>query len=213
MLKGWTVANKFNSLVLLLALVSSVVVGGYIGVREYQAARDSVIAQLTLRANSGIAQQLAIYQRDPTVLNILMDDFFKVDGLRYVEITDQSGNLILDSYGPGTGELVLPGMKSTRAGVQALETALVSRTSKDSGERFLDLSLPLFSVVSPRERDLSRVEFLDRLAREQEARSLHVMGYLQFGISQDELLRKSLPTFLQIGLLCALFVLFSMLLS
>jgi diguanylate cyclase (GGDEF)-like protein len=211
MLSNLTVAHKINLLVLLLSMVGSAAAGGFLAFRELSTQREAFFELLRFESARGVDQQVALYFADQRVLDGFTNRFFASPGVRSVTVTDQAGTEIVSRSSPESALTRIPDFSEFRQGANPLRVVLSERRDNETGERLLDYSLPLFSVVNPLERGLTRLEYLDRLARAQEARSEHVSGYLQLVVSADDLFAVAWPGLLRIGMICLLCILVCML--
>lgn len=83
--------------------------------------------------------------------------------------------LIIDRYSPGAGAYELPAFSVIREGLESVEQGRAARVA-GTGEKIIDFSAPVLSVVSPLKTGLTREAFVSEVVNTYEGRSLHVAG-------------------------------------
>lgn len=220
-----TIAGKINALVLLISVAAGCILTATTLQREYSFARERLIKQSYDRVQGQPQLQVAIYLKDQVELQATLQGFINSSStIRYAIIRSPQGTPLRHLQQPNTPEHRPAPFDQVRSTTSVVEMDMTSHRSDISeedrqklvalpgGDRIWDLTIPVFSVINPLQKNISRKDFGAALANSRTAASLHVIGYVQLGISRNRLLLEILPTLgmvvgiaLAFILLCALF--------
>ena len=186
-----TVAGKINALVIAIAAAAGCLLIAHTVHSEYRDSLDRIIEQASTGVASQPQLQLDIYYRDIGALGNLLEGFTSSSpAIKYAIIHDPAG-APLARKGRAANAPLLPDI---RGNASPSDQVLTSQTT-DQGmaEHLYVLTVPVLSLVNPLEKNVSRSTFGAALSTATEAASLHVVGYVQLGISRLQLLRGTLP--------------------
>jgi len=220
-----TVAGKINLLVISIAVVAGCLVTAHTLQREYSYARDHLMEQSFARVRSQPQLQVAIFYRDKPALDDVLQGFIASSpAVRYAIVRDPTGLALKQQEQPGSPGYQVTPFARARGAVSVAEEGLTGRRDGSApegygllallggGELMLDLTIPVFSLINPVEKGISRSDFGNALAEPATTGSLYVVGYVHLGISRTLLLAGALPAAgLPLGLtlafvlLCTLF--------
>jgi len=213
-----TVAGKINALVVLLSLFASSVLTAYVIIGEYHIQRDTIRIQSTAEVKSQPHLQLDIYYNDTTALRETLRKFSSSAAIQYKLVRDAQGAILARKDSGSFTSYKLIKFEQLRRGISPVEegfyphfppqysggyTLLASMTG---GEKIFDLTIPIFSVVNPLEKELTRSDFGYALTDPHTVGSLHVIGYVQLGISRTALFAGMVPFAATVMVLGLLFV-------
>jgi diguanylate cyclase (GGDEF)-like protein len=220
-----TVAGRINSLVVALSLFASCTLTAYAVITQYHSQRDAIRNTSTTEVKSQPHLQLDIYYNDTASLRTILTKFSSSDIIQYALMRSAQGGLLARKDSGSTANHKLIEFETLRNGLSATEDGfrphfpdVYSGGYKllawvTGAEKIFDLTIPVFSVVNPLEEKLTRSDFGYALTVPGAVDSLHVIGYVQLGISRTALFASVLPFTLKVMGLCLLFVLFCGLLS
>ena len=215
-----TIAGKINALVLVIAVVAGCLLTVTTAVREYSLARERVVKESRNSVQSQPQLQVAIYMHDRPELEASLQGFIDSSpSIRYAVIRDTVGtplNRLSQLAVPefeeapfeqvrGTSSVVEMGITSHRS--QVTGEGLYKLAALVGGDLIWDLTVPVFSVISPLQTNISRRDLGAALADSRKAASLHVIGYVQLGISHTSLLLEILPAVAKTLVLALIFIL------
>lgn len=185
-----TVAGKINALVIAIAVAAGCVLTAYTVQSEYRKSLDRIVEQAATAVASQPQLQLDIYYRDTAALTTFLEGFTSSSpAISYAIIHDPAG-IPLAREGQATNAPALPEIRGNASPAdQVLASQAVGQVF---GEGLYSLTQPVFSLINPLEKNVSRATFGAALATPAEAASLHVVGYVQLGISRLMLLRGTL---------------------
>jgi diguanylate cyclase (GGDEF)-like protein len=216
-----TIAGKINALVIVVTGLLSILLTGFTAVREYRSERDQLIDAMEGRLASQPDLQMNIYYLDMAKLERALDGYLESAAVAYGVIYNASGDVIIRRDQANGASYVLPGFGLLRGQATVTDTARVALTAQQQpyansfislllGEDpFIQLTLPIFSLVNPLEQNLSPADFGLALAQPDGVVSRHVIGYVQLAISQAALLAAGLPLVTAIACACLLLVILS----
>jgi len=219
-----TIAGKINALVISIAVAAGCILTATAFQREYTLARDHLFEQSIDAVQSQPQLQVAIYLDDKNELQASLQELLKSSpAILFAVVYDTNGRALSQLRKPDSPEFELPPLKQVRDSVSVVEIGKSARRGRviadQSGqpasagaEQIWDLTVPVFSVVNPLQKNITRGELGAALAQSRVATSLHVIGYVHLGISRARLVAGIVPTVaamaaLAIGfvLLCAIF--------
>jgi diguanylate cyclase (GGDEF)-like protein len=198
--EAMTIAGKINVLLIVIILTLSGLFAGVTLVSKYQADRQQVIEKLSLQLASQADLQALVYLRDIPEINRALGIFLASPAVSSAAIYSVSGELIARRDQVGLEGSSLPSLQVMRAGLTATETGQRKLTASQQSyssslfsimageDPYIQLSLPLFSALNPLISDFSLADFGAALIQPDAVGSLHVIGYMQFAISQAGLL-------------------------
>ncbi len=220
-----TIAGKINALVLSISIAAGCILTATALQREYSVTHERLINQSYDRVQSQPQLQVAIYLNDQPELQAILQDLLKSSPtIRYAIARDPTGTLLSSVQQPNTPHEELAHFDQLRGSSSVVEMSITSRHSNvatagrksllalPGGDLVWDLTIPVLSVINPLQPNLSRGELGTALANSRTATSLHVIGYVQLGISRSVLLLEILPHVAAVAgialifiLLCAIF--------
>ena len=209
----FTIAGRINLFLIVLAIVASVGISSFLVFREYQVRIETTVETATAFARNGSQQQLAVYYQDIEVLEEFLDKFLTLDGISYAAVFDQEGKLMAKRFGTGLGAYPTSDLYYIRKDVDELEVGFVDRSVNFRGQRFSDLTLPIFSRVNPLQRDVDRKRYGELIAYARNMGSQFLVGYFHVGIDRTEIMRSLIPFIQQVAIVSLSFVLFVSLLT
>ena len=204
-----TIAGKINSLVIAIALIGATLFAVITIQREYSYARAQLIQQTHDRVQSLQALPVAVHFRDTRDQEKLLENLRSTSpALRYAVIRDTVGTPMTKIVDPNTPlvEVAFPHLRGTGSPV---ETGLTVRRVTEmpdetgvagvmlgalvGGDKLWDMTIPVFSLVNPLDRDISRAGYAATLAASHSETSRHVVGYVHVGLSRAMLVRQAIP--------------------
>ncbi len=188
-----TIAGKINVYLIVLAIVGSLCVCGFLIYREFQVRLAGIIDTTVWTAREGAQQQFAMYYQDEEVLQELLDIFFEQPAIKYAAVFDQEGNKLAVQSRGETPSYPLVDLYYLRRNIGALELGVLRHPRSFTGEQFIDLTVPIFSRVNPQQKDLERTAFAEILAYARNVGSHYLVGYYHLAVSQTWLERSMLP--------------------
>lgn len=210
----FTVAAKFNGVVIVLTIAAASLVSYLLVEREYHFLHDQVMNDtLSLIHNSSDQQKAAIFYNDTAVSQRLAEEVAAIQAIDYVFIYDRRGELLVDSYDRLVEKSELPSFQDVRISARPITESRYNYRNATTGQKFADIVIPLFSSVNPTQKDIDRKLFYDLEARARIGGSQHLMGYVRVGINitQLQVIVTPFASFVLTG--AALFILCGTLLS
>ena len=200
-----TTAGKINVLFISAALFVVCVVTAYTAHRQYQINLDSLVAGALARVASRPDLQIDIYRRDEADLNQQLADFLEQDAVAMSIAHDSLGEVLAKREHADTPASRLPSFAAIRTNLSAIDTGLLALgpdmgsvdtgfwRSLIAGDSLLHLTMPVFAAVNPTTKGLTALDFYTAMADTDGKNSLVVIGYIQLGILQQQLLRDTQP--------------------
>ena len=213
-----TVTGKINTLVIALSLFACAVLTAYTVITQYHTQRDNIRVQSRAEVQGQNHLQLDIYFNDTVALKRSLSKFSLKSAIQYAILRDVHGTPVaraglgmLTSQELNNFEQLRDGISPTEEGFRphsplqySGENTLLALLT--GGEKIFDMTIPIFSVVNPLEEELTRSDFAYALAAPSSVDSLHVIGYVQLGISRTTLLASILPFAATVILMALAFV-------
>ena len=187
------VARKITGFVMALSVVAAIALSALLIVDAYNRTLDTVVDRVAWRSGDSAQQQLALYDRNAARLEKIAATLLQPAPVVYAGIHDYAGETLLRRFGDGRSPFSPADFSELRSGLGRLDVGRTGRPWAPSGLRFIDITVPVFSPISPSETGLSPQEFALRLANAGAARSQHVMGYYHLGIDREILLQELAP--------------------
>ncbi len=219
-----TIAGKINALVISIAVAAGCILTATVLLLGYSSAREQIIKQSANLVQSQPQLQVAIYLKDFNELRATLQDILQSSpAIVYAIARDQTGLELNRAEQADMQEYESTAFADIRGNTSVVETSLTPRRGSFSGgtagalnlpgsELVWDLTVPVLSVVNPLDENLDREMLGAALASARSASSLHVVGYVQIGISRSQLLKGLVPTVLVVMgvamafiLLCSVF--------
>ncbi|MBE9538706.1 MAG: EAL domain-containing protein [Proteobacteria bacterium] len=220
-----TVAGKINALVILLSLFASSVFTAFVVIGEYHVQRDKIRIQSTAKVHSQPHLQLDIYYNDIAALRETLSEFSSNAAIQYALVRNAQGAILARNDTGSFTNYKLIEFETLRQGISPVEEGFHPSSppqysggykllaSITGGEKIFDLTIPIFSAVNPLEKKLTRSDFGYALTDPRTVGSLHVIGYVQLGISRITLFAGIVPFATTVSILGLLFVIFCGLIS
>ncbi len=221
-----TVAGKINTLVIAIALIGATLFAAITIQREYSYARSHLIQQTYDRVQSRLTLPAAIHFRDTRDQEQFLEHLMAGStALRYAVVRDTVGTPMAQVVDPHTPlqEVAFPHLRGTTSPV---ETGLTERRVPDlpqatgaagallnpllRGDKLWDMTIPVFSLVNPQDRSISRANYAATLVAPRAGSSRHVVGYIHVGLSRAMLVRNAIPAVSSVLLLAGAFTLLCM---
>jgi diguanylate cyclase (GGDEF)-like protein len=224
-LKPMTIAGKINALVLSISIAAGCILTAIALFREYSVTREHLINQSYDRVQSQPQLQVAIYLNDQVELRATLRDLLKNSPvIRYAIVRNVGGALLSRLQQPDTPDIPLAPFEDLRGNTSVVDMRITSHRSDvaaigrhqltlPGGDLVWDLTIPVLSVINPLQHNLSRGELGGALANSRAATSLHVIGYVQLGMSRSALLLEILPTVGAVAGITLVFILMSAIFS
>jgi diguanylate cyclase (GGDEF)-like protein len=169
-------------------------------VRAYADHRDRVIDSAAWQSRQGVQQQLGLYFRDLELLAPAVAPLLSHPAIIYAGVHDLQGQALLQQFDDGRTSYRIPDFFQLRDGLGELEIGRRDTPFELGNYRFLDITIPVFSPVSPLEEGLSRQQFAQRLTGTGAPGSQHVAGYFLVGIDRIDLIRHLAPYAQQVAI-------------
>lgn len=215
-----TITGKINALVFSIAVAAGCILTATALQREYALARDHVFEQSIHAVQSQPQLQVAIYVNDQSELEATLQQLLaSSEAMLFAVVTDTQGNPLSTLRKPDTPEFELPPMQDVRDNLSVTDIGKTLRrgrvvtaesgqfSAQDSKEMLWDLTIPVFSVINPLHKNITRSDLGNALAKSRAATSLHVIGYVHLGISRSRLLVAILPAIAPVAVIALAFIL------
>lgn len=220
-----TIAGKINALVLVITMLLAAMATGFTAQREYHSRLDHVIDQsVTLLA--GLPDlQVDMYFRKTENLHRTVARFLAPDAVSYVVLYDTNGEPLLRQSQAENGIPPHPAFATLRRGLSATEPGRLVARGKEIGgnsgmltallsrDALIQLTLPVYSALSPLIANLTPADFGAAVLRPDAIGSLHIIGYLQLAISPRAILLGIAPVIAAMAFVCVLLIWLSSYLS
>ncbi|MCP5130828.1 MAG: EAL domain-containing protein [Pseudomonadales bacterium] len=213
-----TIAGKINGLFISASLLLALALTGYTAFREYHIELDRTVAAARALVQGKPELQVAIYRRDDSGLQQLLEGFLDISGVLSVTARDGFGEVLARREGKAGGTVALPPFKLLREDAEVTDSRLMSLDADmapggtglwsacTETDLPMYLTLPVFTAVDPGRRGLSPQDFFVAAASPTTNQSQRVIGYVQVNISRAELLDNIWPVvrrvlFVSLGLI------------
>ena len=214
-----TIAGKINALMLAIAIAAGCILIATALQREYSLARKHLIEQSYDLVQSQPQLQVAIYLQDQAELKGTLQDVLKSSPTILVAaIRDIGGNPLSRLQHTNTAEVELAPFDQIRGNASEVQMSVTSRSATGAAtesaqpgvlpdlDLIWDITIPVFSVVNPLQKNISREEFGAALAKSRTVTSLHVIGYVQLAVSRSRLLIQILPAVAVVAAVALIFI-------
>jgi len=196
-----TVAGKINALTVLVATAAGLLLAGMSIGSDYLSTKQRLLEQASQRVQRQTPLQLAIYFRDPVAQREALETLTAISpAIRFASLFDVSGARLRSVRQAGAPDYTAVELGALRPGIDAVDMHLNRRSSDiiplehsllvflAGGEQLWDITLPVFSVLNPLEKGLSREDFGKILTAPETSGSQHVIGYAHVGVSRTMIL-------------------------
>ncbi len=183
MARARTFASKITWLVSGSSIVLGVVASVYVLINEYQSStRQLVYGFEQFVVATDYQRQLAMHYRDKAALEGIFDNVFRSEPARYMLVYDATKEVVAKRT-PGQSKGYQPPiLADLRQGVKQYEPSRALRMDSVSGEPIIDITIPVFSIISPLNKRIKPAEFMKMLATPEGSGSFHLQGYVHFGV-------------------------------
>ena len=218
-----TVATRINALVLSVSVLAGALLTSITLLRDYSLLKSQLIERSFDRVQSQPQLQVAVYFDDREEQQAMLTDLLQSSGaIRYALLRTTGGETLGVVGAPPARLARLDQLRSGRADA---ETGIASRHSKVSsdgagqllnafgGDVVWDLTVPVLSVVNPLVTNISRQELGAALANSRSVSSLHVIAYVQLGVSRFMLVRQALSRVTVVAGMALVFIVLTGILS
>ena len=187
--------------------LAGILLVAFVAHRDINVRRDTLVMEAESLVAARPYLQLNLYYRDRAAMAALLDELMGLSpAIKYGVLYDNQGNTLSSRSRPWA-QLDAPpdlddlrrslspldaGLRSSPGGAYPEELALLAALVL--GERSIELTIPVTSVLNPLRADLPRSEFIVAMADPEQVRSLFVAGYAHLGISNVVLWRQSAAT-------------------
>lgn len=192
-----TIASKIHAYAISTVILASLLIGGSAIYNEYVYAKDQLIERTYYRVQSKPQLPIAIYNEDKRQQALILRKLLESsEAIRFAVILDTSGKEIISLIQTNAESYPRLSLATLRGNASSTETNLTERHTDiapyghelaaaiSRGDHLWDLSVPVLSLVNPRQKDLTAADFGAALAKSGESGSLHVIGYVHLGISR-----------------------------
>ena len=220
-----TIAGKINALVLAITIFLGVMATGFTAQREYRSQLDQVIEQSQALLTGLPDLQVDMYFRNTANLVGTAERFLAQPPISYLVLYDTAGEPFLRQGRSGPDVPELPEFRTLRGGASATEINQLVFTGTGIGggrglftavlgpDTLIQLTLPVFSALSPLLDDLTPADFGEAVLQPDAIASLHIIGYLQLAISPRAVLKGIAPVIAATAFVCLMLVWLSSYLS
>lgn len=219
-----TVAGRINLTVGFVALLAAGLLSFFLCLHQFQTEKRLLLRDLSSVIASRPELQADMYLRDAVHMQGALQALLAVSpAVQRAALLNGDGEILAEAHAVGNGSPPRLSFDRARDNADPLATSLVTVADTESGtahsllatltggERVLHLTTPVFSLLSPIEKGLSRGDFARALANPDANSSRHVMGYVQLALSRTSLLSGALPSLSVIASANLLFALFCIL--
>lgn len=209
-----TVAGKINTLTLLVAFAAGALLSGMAIHRDYVLTKERLLERAAQQLQNQTYLQMAIYYGDPGQQKEALGKVVATSpAIRFATLFDVAGKRQRTIRQPGAPDYEHVSLAQLRAELTPVTQGLATRDTDivpagytslaaiTGGEQLWDITLPVFSVLSPLDQGLRIEDFGKAMASAADSRSQYVIGYVHVGVSRTLLLAQLLP---QAGLALAL---------
>jgi diguanylate cyclase (GGDEF)-like protein len=213
-----TIAGKINALVIAIAVAAGCILTATALQREYRLARNQLFEQSIYAVQNQPQLQVAIYFNDQTELQATTQELLKSSpALLFVAVVDAQGKLLGQSRESGTAKYDIALFRDARSGLSPTEIGKTPRSSVGvtakpgqpsvTGGALWDITIPVFSIINPLQKNITRSELGSALAKSRAATSLHVIGFVHLGVSRSQLFTSIFPAVAPVVAIAIAFVL------
>jgi len=188
MAKARTFTAKITWLVSGWSIVLGVVASAYILINEYQTSTRQLVYGLEkFVVATDYQRQLAMHYHDKDALEGFVDKAFRNQPVLYMFVYDTTKKVVAKRTPDQPHEFQPPVLTGLRQEVAQYKPSRALRIDRASNEPIIDITIPIFSIISPLNKNIKPSEFIKMLSTPGGSGSLHLQGYVHFGVSADAL--------------------------
>lgn len=213
-------------MVAFIALAAGTLFLGSLVLREYAVARDSLTQEITLKLSQQPNLQASVYFDDRKALEATLNELLEMsDAIRQTAIRDIEGDTLATAKRWDSGEVQFPPVDRDQNDFSVAESKLHTLNQSDASntdvllsqvgikDKLLAFTVPISTSLNPNQTLLTLDDFQYAIANPDAATSLHVIAYVQTGISRNLLFLQQLPKMVNPALGTLAFILFSIILG
>lgn len=186
MLRYFTIRQAIGIILVFVFLLTSISVTSYLAYERYNVSKQQLNDEIIQHARSGAQQQFAIYYSDTDVLQQSLSELLKNPTIEYAAVYDRLGRL-LTSRTQIKDQTLPADFLQNRTNAASLDTSLIERESPLTQDTIMEVSTPVFSLVNPYQKNITREHFGKQLAQARNQGAQNVMGYYVVGVNLQEL--------------------------
>ena len=190
-----------------IALVVAVGVSGLVMKNVYDQYLTRVIDSVVWQSQQSIQLQAGLYFRDLELLGERIEPLLQRPAIVFAGIHAADGSVLLQRFEDVNSAYSPPDFFWLRDNLNEIEVGRHDDLLAPGGLRFIDITIPIFSVIGPSEQPLTRTEFALLLASAGITGSQHVVGYYLIAIDRERLLLQMLPQAGSVALIAILVLL------
>lgn len=220
-----TVAGKINLMVNSIALTVACLALAAFGHRQYQIELNNIVHRAEATVANLSQLQVDVYFDDVVQLQKSLEQVLALaSSVRITQVHDSAGNVLAARQANPAEEIDEPVFRSVRSDASAIARSITywPYDHSEDGDSLLGpltpddlllrMTLPIFSVVNPTDKDVTRTGFGYAMANPATSASRFVIGFVQLGISRNAVMAATRPALITIATLCGgVFALISLL--
>jgi diguanylate cyclase (GGDEF)-like protein len=200
-----TIAGKINALIIILAIAAGSLLSVFLISGEYADRSEQIRARTSVAVDSQPQLQIDVYYNDKESLQAAVDGLLSEPAIQYALVRNANGTILIEVNQTNLERYQLLDFKQIRKGsspleqgdfthsVDAEQSAYPILAVLSGGEKIIDQTIPIFSLINPLEQNHTRDDFGAALGSPERVESRYVIGYVQVGISRSALLASLLP--------------------
>lgn len=221
-----TIAGKINAMVALTAILATTLFIATALVREYNAARDNLVREVSHAVEAQPLLQVAVYERNSQGLQRALRQIADLSpAISYAAIRGPAGSGFSQVHQSGVTNHPLQALTKLREGVSVADVGVAAQRGREMPDQYSalgeigatdliwDITVPVISRLNPNEPNLTIDQFTQTLVQPQNATSFHVMGYMQAGVSRSLLWADIFPSASRLALFGLSFVVLCLVIS
>lgn len=195
-----TIAGKINALIILLAIFVGAVLSIFLVNGEYTNRFEQIRLRSSVIVDSQPHLQVDIYYMDKAAQQQTLNKLLFEPAIQYALVRNINGTVLTKVDQQNLARYQLLDFNQVRRGSSQLEQSYFAHevsagegahpiwAALSGGEKIFDHTIPVFSLINPLEKNLTRRDFGIALGSPERAESRYVIGYIQVGISRSALL-------------------------
>lgn len=205
MLRYFTIRQSIGIMLVAVFFFTSVSITTYLAYDRYTSNKQQLSNEILQTTRSGAQQQFAIYYADTEVLQQSLNELLKNPAIEYAAVYDRLG-AIITSRSQRKGQTLPADFSQIRTDFSSLDITHIERNSPLSDAVVIEISAPIFSLVNPYQKNISRKTFGTQLAQARNQGAQNILGYYVIGVSTETLRDGVYGYAAKVALIC--FVLF-----
>ena len=176
--------SRITWLITSWSIALGVVVSLYLLINKYQASTEKLgyeFEQFVVATD--YKRQLAMHYRDKVALEEIISKAFQNLPILYMLVYDTQKKVVAKKTGEQYSGLQPPILTNLRQDAEQYKPSRSLRMDSATGEFVIDITIPFFSIVSPLAENIKPAEFVNKLFNLDEIGSLHLQGYVHFGVN------------------------------